>query len=86
MYLLKWRKTQGLGTSRGQQDTWSMYDLWGAIGSSCPGGAILHVAIWSVLIAVTSSCILFFIFYGWTFLATGWVWLCLDPSGSILQP
>jgi hypothetical protein len=45
-----------------------------------------QMAIWSALIAVASSCILFFIFYGRTFLATGWVWLCLDLPGSILQP
>ena len=45
-----------------------------------------QMAIWSALIAVASSCILFLIFYGRKFLATGWVWLCLDPPGSILQP
>ena len=57
-----------------------MYDLWWAIGRRHPGGAILpdgHL----VLIALASSCTLFFIFYGRTFLATGWVWLCLDRLG-----
>jgi hypothetical protein len=62
-----------------------MYDLWWAIGRCHPGGAILpdgHL----VLTALASSCTLFFIFYGWTFLATRWIWLSWIRLGLFFSP